>query len=151
MSKLNVVTLVTALTLGLAGCYHATIDTGRAPSGHTVERQWAHGFVYGLVPPSLVETASQCAHGVAKVETQLSFLNQVANVLTFGLYTPMTITVRCAAPGMAGLRNESGEPAQVITVRADAEGVEIARALDEAADQSASIGEPVFVQFVESE
>src|SRR5690606_37787787 len=79
--------------LGTAGCYHATVDTGLTPSGQVIERPWAHSFIAGLVPPSVVETASKCPHGVAKVETKLSFLNQVANIFTFGIYTPMSIRV----------------------------------------------------------
>lgn len=32
-----------------------------------------------------------------KVETQLSFVNQVVSLLTLGIYTPMQVTVSCAA------------------------------------------------------
>lgn len=75
-----------ASAVHLTGCFHATIDTGLQPSGQKVEKNWAHGFLYGLVPPSTVETASKCPNGVAKVETKLSFLNRVASVLTSGIY-----------------------------------------------------------------
>ena len=80
----------------LAGCYHATIDTGLQPAPETVEKKWASGWVYGLVPPSAVSTAAKCSGGVAKVETQLSFLNQVVSLLTLGIYTPMEIRATCA-------------------------------------------------------
>ena len=40
---------------------------------------------------------ASCPNGVAKVETQQSFLNLLANFLTSGLYSPMSITVTCAA------------------------------------------------------
>ncbi|HEX6925291.1 MAG TPA: Bor family protein [Longimicrobiaceae bacterium] len=90
-------------TVLLAGCYHATIETGLPPSGEVIEVEWAHGFVYGLVPPSTIEAAEECPNGVATVETQLSFLNQVASALTLGIYTPMQITVRCASRGAAAL------------------------------------------------
>lgn len=91
----SVVTTIAVLVL--SGCYHATIDTGLTPSLQTIERPWAHGFLYGLVPPSIVETQQRCPTGVARVETRLSFLNQVANILTFRIYTPMSIKVTCAA------------------------------------------------------
>lgn len=58
----------------LAGCYHATIDTGLAPGPKTVE-MWKHSWIYGLVPPSVVEAQSECENGVARVETQMSFVN----------------------------------------------------------------------------
>jgi len=80
-----------------AGCYHATIETGLAPSPQTVEKSWAHGWLFGLVPPSTVETREKCGgKGAAKVETNLSFANQVASFLTSGIYTPMEIKVTCA-------------------------------------------------------
>lgn len=81
-----------------AGCYHATVDTGLAPSPVTVEKGWASGWIYGLVPPSNVETIAKCPNGASKVETQLSFANMLVNGLTFGIYTPMEIKVTCAAP-----------------------------------------------------
>ena len=84
------------LLVGVAACYHATIETGLTPGPTKIEKKWAHGFLYGLVPPTAVETLGQCPNGVAKVETQLSFLNQLANFITLGIYTPMQITVTCA-------------------------------------------------------
>ena len=79
------------------GCYHATVVTGATPGNQTIEKPWATSLIYGLVPPETVQTASQCPNGIARVETQLSFLNQLVSGLTFGIYTPMTITVTCAA------------------------------------------------------
>ncbi len=80
-----------------AACYHATVETGLTPTTQTIEKSWAAGWIYGLVPPSTVETAAKCPAGVAKVETQLSFPNQLVNLLTLGIYTPMEIKVTCAA------------------------------------------------------
>lgn len=91
---------VLALTLILPACYHATIETGLSPSPQTIENKWATGWVYGLVPPATVETMQRCPNGVARVETQLSFANQLVSLLTFGIYTPMEIVVTCAAGGM---------------------------------------------------
>lgn len=91
------VLLLAVLTLPLAGCYHATVNTGLAPSGVQVEKKWANGWLYGLVPPGNLDVGDQCPNGVARVETQLSFLNQVASGLTVGIYTPMTIVATCAS------------------------------------------------------
>lgn len=126
--------------VALAGCYHAVVDTGRAPSGQVVENKWAHGFIYGLVPPSAVEVAQECPNGVAKVETQLSFLNQVASALTFGIYTPMTISVQCA--GANALSDAE------LRVAADASMEEARSVLARAAQASAAGDEPVFVRFL---
>jgi hypothetical protein len=91
----------TLVILASTGCYHATIETGATPSTETISKHWAAGWILGLVPPSDVETAAKCPHGVAKVETQLSFLNQLVGWLTIYIYTPMTIEVTCAAPKTA--------------------------------------------------
>jgi hypothetical protein len=132
---------VALVALALTGCYHATIDTGLAPSGETISVPWAHGFVYGLVPPSTVDAAEECPNGVAQVETQLSFLNQLANLLTFGIYSPMTIEVQCAAGG------DDMDASAAIDVPADATPTERADAIGAAAQQSRESGEPVAVMF----
>ena len=93
------IALALVLAFGVSACYHATIDTGLAPGPDKIENKWAHSFLYGLVPPQIVETMEECPNGVAMVETRLSFLNQIANGLTLGIYTPMEITVTCAASG----------------------------------------------------
>lgn len=89
------VALIAVAMLG-TGCYHATVETGLAPSPQTVEKAWASGWLYGLVPPSTVETQQKCPKGVSKVETQLSFPNMLASAITFSIYTPMSIKVTCA-------------------------------------------------------
>ena len=121
----------------LTGCYHAVIQTGRPESTDVISIKWANSFIFGLVPPPIVETASRCTNGVAKVETQHSFLNGLAAVVTFSLYTPMQIDVTCAARGTA-----SADP--VIKVQ---QGRTIEQALTEAVHLSSEKETPVYVQF----
>jgi len=121
----------TCLAVLLAGCYHATIETGRTPSTVTVEDRWADAWIYGLVPPSVINTASRCPNGVARVETQLSFLNQLVGALTLGIYTPMDVRVTCAQGSAMG-------PAAPDDSR-------VAAMLQAAALRSRELGEPVFV------
>lgn len=140
-------TLGTLAVLGLltatAGCYHATVDTGATPSAQSIEMPWAHGFVYGLVPPSTVDAASECSNGVARVETKLSFLNMLASQLTFGLYAPMTIEVTCAA----SRTTDQDDGAQAMTVPEDATEAELHQAFNEAAERAGETGQPVDVSF----
>jgi Bor protein len=124
----------------LAGCYHAVVETGRAPNGQVVEQEWAHSFIGGLIPPSVVETASQCPNGVARVETQHSFLNMLAAGLTFGLYSPITITVACAGP------TAFDDDAPVLRAGTPADA---ARSLARAVEMAKDSGDPVFVRFAE--
>jgi hypothetical protein len=99
------------------GCYHAMINTGLPPGNEGIHKAWAHGFLYGLVPPATVEAASKCTNGVARVETQSSFLNMVASAITFGIYTPMQIDVTCAARSAASV-DISGTDAEVVVADA---------------------------------
>jgi hypothetical protein len=100
---------VAACLAGSTGCYHATIETGAPPSPVTVEKGFASGWIYGLVPPSTVSTAEKCPNGPAKVETKLSFVNQLVGFLTLGIYTPMAIKVTCAAAA-SGAEPAAGRP-----------------------------------------
>ncbi len=130
------------LVVLLAGCYHATIETGLPPSAQTLENSFASGWIYGLVPPSTVETASRCPNGAAKVETQLSFVNQLVNFLTLGIYTPMSIKVTCAAAGSGGA---DGEPTDVMI---DAGGTmdEKRQAFTDVVGLSLHTGKPIWVE-----
>jgi hypothetical protein len=114
---------VTCCALLLSACYHATIETGLTPSTVTLEQRWANSWIYGLVPPATINTSARCTNGVARVETQLSFLNQLVGLLTLGIYTPMDVRVTCAQGSAAAphlndamlreavaLSLESGEP-----------------------------------------
>ncbi|HEX6051250.1 MAG TPA: hypothetical protein VFZ21_18340 [Gemmatimonadaceae bacterium] len=121
----------------LTGCYHAVIQTGRPESSDVISIKWANSFIFGLVPPPVVETASRCTNGVAKVETQHSFLNGLAALVTFSLYTPMQIDVTCAARGTASA-------APVIKVQP---GQSAEQAVTEAVRVSEEKDTAVFVQF----
>ena len=132
---------VAILSLTMAGCYNASVVTDATPSNQTIEKKWASGFLFGLVPPSTVETASQCQSGVARVETKLSFLNMVASQLTLGLYAPMSIVVTCAQPGSAMLDTD------VVIVPTDSDSETVQESMQRAAAQSVETGEPAAIRF----
>lgn len=90
-----------ALAILMSGCYHAQVTTGLEASDEVYQDKWATGFIAGLVPPDLVDATEHCSNGVAKVETRHSFLNLVAQAITFSLFSPMEITVTCATGGMS--------------------------------------------------
>jgi len=89
-------TLVLAVaSIALAGCYHVTVTTGATPAATTIDKPFQHSFVYGLVPPSEMNTKAECPNGVAKVETESSFINGLVSMLTWSLYTPIHVKVTC--------------------------------------------------------
>lgn len=136
MRKSSLFALAAAALLSTA-CYHVTVDTGRPAGGQVIERPWAASFIGGLVPPPVVETAAKCPNGIAKVDTQLSFLNLLVGGVTFGIYTPMDIRVSCASRGAAA-------NAHVISAEDYASNT---KALEAASDETARTGDAVYVTF----
>lgn len=102
---------VPVLCLVSAGCYHASIETGMKPGNEKIEKEWASSFVFGLVPPDPIEAQSKCTNGVSKVETQHSFLNALVAFFTIQIYTPMDLTVTCAAGPSANAPPAGSGPA----------------------------------------
>jgi hypothetical protein len=133
--------VISAFVLGAValsvGCYHATIETGLQPNGQVITQKWATSWVHGLVPPKTVNAAAQCPNGVAKVETQLSFVNQLVTFLTFGIFSPMQIDVSCA-----GARSDAGSS----TLKVGA-GETVQEAVTKAADAAVESGKTVYLQF----
>ena len=130
-----------AVVLVASGCYHARVETGLTPSAQVYEQSFASGWVYGLVPPSTVEAGEECPNGVAIVETQLSFVNQLVSALTAGIYTPMHITVTCAAAGSASL------DAEAVDIAAGADREAVSQAFMDAADLAVATEQAVLVRF----
>jgi len=130
-------------TLFVFGCYHATIETGLPASNESINKPWASGWIYGLVPPSTVAAASQCPHGVARVETVHSFLNQLVGALTLGIYTPMSIKVTCASDSSGEIPDTGAD----IFVSEDATQADIQQGLQLAAQLAKNEQRPVYVQF----
>lgn len=124
-----------------AACYHATIDTGLTPSTQVIEKPWAAGWIFGLVAPSPVETMSKCPGGVAKVETQLSFVNQLVAWITAYIYTPMSIKVTCAQGGHAAVPPGATE----IKIGGSATPAEMQQALQTAVARAAATAQPVYL------
>ncbi len=131
------------LLVAASACYHATVDTGLTPSSVVAEKSWASGWLWGLVPPSTVETATKCPHGAAKVETQHSFLNMLVGALTGGIYSPMSIKVTCAQAGRASLSPTT----PTIDIGANATPEQIRDAISRAANLSLRTGEPVYIEY----
>jgi hypothetical protein len=98
------------LCLCLGACYHANVETGRAPGTQKIEKGWAPSFIGGVIAPPPVDTKATCPNGVARVETEHSVLNQMVGVLTLAIYTPFSITVTCAAPSPAAVASATPAP-----------------------------------------
>jgi hypothetical protein len=134
--------LCVASLFTLGACYHATVETGATPSTVVIDKPFASAWIYGLVPPSTVSTAERCPDGVAKIETQHTFVNQLVGFLTLGIYTPMQIRVTCAARGSA-----SADPAALRVVARGTSAGAREEALVVAVAQAAATKKSVYLQF----
>ena len=132
---------ILALLLPTAACYHQVVDTGKPASPTVIQKPWQMSFIYGLVPPPELNVAQQCPGGVAKVETQHSFVNGLVASITFGIVTPMHVTITCAATGRAAL------DADMPKVGAGTSPTERSAALTQAIEQSRESGKAVLLQF----
>ena len=133
-------------TFLLSGCYGSRVTTEAEPSNKKIEKKWATGFIYGLATPGAnFSAADRCNNGVAIVETKVSFLNLLASNITFGLYTPMTVEVTCAAG--SSMSNVMPAPDVNYTVPEDALEAETRETITAAAHKSADIEKPVQVKF----
>ena len=133
-----------ALLFALSSCYSANITTDKQPSAQTIEKAWAHGFIGGLVMIGADVDASQCSNGIAEVETKLSFVNMLVNGITGGLYTPMSISVTCAAGGMS---SADIAPDKKFNLSQDVSEEKAANTVKKAAEKSKALGESVYVTF----
>ena len=131
------------LCVSLTGCYHARIETGLTPSAEVIDIPFAKGFIFGLVPPDVVKAGETCTSGVAIVETQHSFVNQLVSGITFGIFTPMHITLTCASGSSMGAL----EDATQMNVSADATPEEIINTFEKAAEEAAESNNGVYVRF----
>ncbi|TVQ01027.1 MAG: hypothetical protein EA359_14625 [Balneolaceae bacterium] len=135
--------LLLALPILFTGCYHAQITTGLQSSNEVYQQAWAHSFIGGLVPPNIVNAEQHCTNGVARVETRLSFLNMLAQFVTLSLYSPMEITVTCAASPRADLHPDS----KTLEVPKNSETEIVLGAFNDAVKLSAESKQPVYVSF----
>ena len=94
-----------------SACYRVTINTASSPTAAMVDKQWVNSFVYGLVPPSApINVQQPCNGNVSQVVTQRSFLNGLVAAITWGIYTPMRVTVACGS----GTRTSMGLPQELL-------------------------------------
>lgn len=138
MKKVKIILPLFLVLFTFTSCYHAKVSTGAEPSAKVIEKSFASGWIYGLVPPSEVKAAEECESGVAMVETKLSFVNMLVSNLTLGIYTPMYIKVTCAAGSSASAD---------IIIPNDATVDQIQKAFTEASDITASSKKAIFVKF----
>ena len=129
-----------AVVVATSACYHQVIQTGRTPGTTVVDKPFAMSFIYGLVPVPDIDVSAQCRTGIATVVTEMSVVNGLVHIVTFGLVSPRHVTVTCAAG--AGVRSGTE-----FYVAREASPEERNAVLAMAAEESARTQQPVVLRF----
>ena len=107
--------LVAALGIGLAvvGCYRTTVRSG-LPPGDTPEAyddNWHNGWLLGAVETSGPYALDRiCPNGWAEVHSSFNVLQGLLSLITYGIYTPQSVTIVCAAERPPGPPPREGYP-----------------------------------------
>jgi hypothetical protein len=92
--------LTAALALSSSACYRMHLRNGDAPIGRAPiehDEKWHSGLVYGIAELSgPYDLKRVCPGGWSQVSTHTSFLNGLAGGVTYGIYSPQTVTIQCA-------------------------------------------------------
>jgi hypothetical protein len=91
---------VATAALATAGCYTTTLQSGLPSAPPTVEydNKWHSGVVLGIAELSgPYDLQKVCPNGWSEIKTETSFVNGFVELVTSGIYTPQSVTVRCAA------------------------------------------------------
>ena len=107
--------IVAGLLLAGAGCYRHTYTVGAgAPAGPLVYDHWHHHWLWGIINPDRqVALKAVCASGDATIDNEMSFLNGLVSALTWGIYSPTTVKIRCAGSS-ANLELDAEDIAQIV-------------------------------------
>lgn len=98
MKAIKAVGLV-ALLLSSSACFTTTLRSGKTANAPRLEndRRWHHGVIWGIAELSgPYDLKKICPNGWAEVTTETSFLNGLLTSLTSSIYTPQSVTIRCA-------------------------------------------------------
>ena len=87
--------LMLAISLTFSSCYVHKAVVGEGSQKGLVEKEKQHNFIYGLASGKTPDT-QKMAKGEQDydVQTSISFVDGLLNLLTGGLYTPSTVEVK---------------------------------------------------------
>lgn len=96
--KIMKIPLVILISLALTGCAKQSFYFKDNINGTPAKEETHHFFISGLGQKKNIDAAEVCGgiDKVSRTETQLTFMNGILNVLTFGIYTPREATVYCS-------------------------------------------------------
>ena len=92
--------LATALGLATSACFSTVVKSGAPAAAAAIEydEKWHSGLIVGLAELSGPYDLSRiCPQGWAEIKTETSFVNGLVQIVTWNIYNPQSVTIRCAA------------------------------------------------------
>jgi hypothetical protein len=91
------IAMVFCLIFMVSGCFRHTYVTDKPVAVYPAkETQFKAFFLNGIIPfEPQTPLQDTCPNGVARIETEESFLNGLVNYVTRGIYTPRTARIYC--------------------------------------------------------
>ena len=92
--------MVLILALALAGCFRMTVRNGNPVGATPIEydNKWHSGLIYGLAELSGPYDLSKVwPQEWSEIHTETPFAQGLVQALTWNIYNPQGVTVRCAA------------------------------------------------------
>ena len=116
----------TGLIVVAEGCYEHTYTIGAgAPAGPVVYGEWQSHWLAGLIGERTHELGELCPSGNATIHDEQTFWNGLISVLTTGIYTPTTVTIRCSTGQSAQLQLSRKEIVSILTAPAFRKRLEV--------------------------
>jgi hypothetical protein len=104
--RATTIAVTVAACAGASGCFTSIVKSGAPAAAAPIEydEKWHSGLIYGIVELSGPYDLSRiCPNGWAEIKTETSFVNGFVQWVTFNIYNPQAVTVRCASgPAPAG-------------------------------------------------
>ncbi|UCF68308.1 MAG: Bor family protein [Acidobacteriota bacterium] len=116
MTRPLVVVVGLACVVVMAGCMKHTYTVGAgAPAGEIVYEHWHHHWLFGLIGDENLDLKRICPSGNATIHEETSFLNGLVAALIGVIYSPTTVTIRCADGSTAELELDERQVSRIVT------------------------------------
>src|SRR5439155_10475547 len=69
-----------------AACWHQVVNTGSTAGTTVVDKPWVTTWLWGLIAAEPIDIRQQCPRGAAVIETETSFVNGLASLVTLGIW-----------------------------------------------------------------
>lgn len=80
-----------------SGCYSVTArpDGGFKVATAPTFQQRQDFFLWGLVGENHINTQQVCPNGASQIQSQVTFVDGLLNVITLGIYSPQSARIWC--------------------------------------------------------